>query len=484
VSRAAGWAAFTAADWERAAEEFAAAARADAADAEARDGLGQALWWLGRSAEGIEHGRASYKLHQDCSHARGCAAVAVSLAAEQRIAGGEAAASGWLGLARTDLAGVPECGLHGHVAVQEAARASDPAVAAARARAALEIARRTRDREVELMADARLGLALVSQGAVAEGLALVDAALAALAAGEPAHPLAASEACSAAMLACTRLADPASAAIRAVAVLEIGERRNLTRLLGWCRAQLAAVLVATGDWARAEAELTRALAPGAASARQLGLARLGALRLRQGRRADARELLEACRDPAGLETLAELRLHDGEPAVARALLERRRVAAAADPVARAELLPLRLELALADEDAGGALAVVGELELTAKRLAREDLLARARLGAGRIAARAGRGRAARAELEDAAALFARLRMPFEEGRARVELARLDAGAASGDAVREATAARQLFERLGAGAAAEDAEGLLRELGGTGATAPGGGRAGDAAAKQA
>ena len=73
-------------------------------------------------------------------------------------------------------------------------------------------------------------------------------------------------------------------------------------------------------------------------------------------------------------------------------------------------------------------------------------------------------------LEDAAARFAALRFPLEEGRARLALARVQADGGSPLALTSARAARDALERLGARRDADEAAALLRELGVAGRTA--------------
>ena len=82
---------------------------------------------------------------------------------------------------------------------------------------------------------------------------------------------------------------------------------------------------------------------------------------------------------------------------------------------------------------------------------------------------------AEAALEDAVAGFAALGFPFDEARARLELARVQAAGGSPFAAGNARAACAAFERLGARAHADRAAALLRELGASGRSAPRGER---------
>src|SRR3954470_15660349 len=95
---------FAQADWAAARDAFAARLDAAPDDAEALDGLGQSLWWLGERDAGIERRReasASYRRRGDARRAGG---LAVYLAGEHRIDGRDAEAAGWLARGRRLLA--------------------------------------------------------------------------------------------------------------------------------------------------------------------------------------------------------------------------------------------------------------------------------------------------------------------------------------------------------------------------------------------
>ena len=159
-----------------------------------------------------------------------------------------------------------------------------------------------------------------------------------------------------------------------------------------------------------------------------------------------------------------LNLERGDVDFAAALLQR-----GAD-VDEGELLALRGAVAIASGDPEAAGAVAQDLDAAGRRLGREDLVAEASLLAGRAAAARGDAPAALGAFEDAVARFAELRFPLEEGRARLALARVQAGAGSPLALSSARAARDAFERLGARRDADEAAAVLRELGVSGRSA--------------
>ena len=301
---AAAWQHFSRADWSAARDAFEAALDAGPRpDPEALDGLGQSLWWLGERDAGIERRREAYAAYRRRGDARNAGRIAIYLAGEQRIDGQDAAAAGWLARARRLLAGGGTAPELGWLAVEEAKRAADPVAAERHARAALAIAHELADPDVERMALAQLGRAVVRQGRVEDGVALLDEAMTVALGGEASDPLACGDACCTTLVVCDGLADLERAAQWCEAVVEFTERRRYTPVQSWCRGIYGGVLVRAGEWERAEAVLAEALRappgppPGGrprAPARRAGRA-AAAPGARRGGRAAAR----GARRPAG-----------------------------------------------------------------------------------------------------------------------------------------------------------------------------------------
>jgi DNA-binding CsgD family transcriptional regulator/tetratricopeptide (TPR) repeat protein len=464
-SKDVAWERFGAADWSGARDAFGAVLDESPGDPEALDGLGQALWWLGERDEGIDRRREAYARHRRLGNTRPAARLAIYLAGEHRIDGQAAAAQGWLARARRLLDGLGDVPERGWLAVEEAKRASDPLVAEAHARDAFAVAQVTQDLDLECCALAQQGSALIEQGRAEEGMALLDEAMAAALGGETSDPLATGDACCSTLVACERLSDLQRAADWCAAVVEFNDRRRFTPVQAWCRAIYGGVLIRAGDWARAEAVLEDALRHHAERRKGRGhalpLARLATLRVRQGRLDEAAQLLAGLDHvPEAADALVELHLQRGEVELARALAQR----PGAQPAMRAAV-------ALAVGDLTAARAAVAELRAGG----REEQRAAADLVAGRIAAAEGDLPGAERVLEDAAAVFADLGLPLEEGRARLALARVLVGRQSPLALGSARAARDAFERLGAQRDADEAAALLRELGAAGRSAARGSR---------
>ena len=170
-SKEAGWQHFAGADWAAARDSFAEALEADPGDPEALDGLGQALWWLGDRDAGIDRRRqayAAYRRRGDARNAGGLADVSRGRAPDRRP-GRRPRRAGWHGRGACS----PSEGTVSETAGWRSRRPSaptDPAAAERHAREALRGGAGAGDPDVECMALAQVGRALVRQGRVEEGV--------------------------------------------------------------------------------------------------------------------------------------------------------------------------------------------------------------------------------------------------------------------------------------------------------------------------
>ena len=179
--------ALAAADWEGARALFEQAAEFGET-AEVLDGLGEALQFGGEHARAIELKERAFVEYER----RGLRAEAAELARWLAFLyasayGNVAAANGWMARAESVLEGVEECAAHGWLILDRAPWTSDASEREQFAAEAIEIARRYGDRDLEFDAMALLGEAYVASGRVAEGMTVLDQAMAAVAAGEVAR---------------------------------------------------------------------------------------------------------------------------------------------------------------------------------------------------------------------------------------------------------------------------------------------------------
>ena len=131
------------------------------------------------------------------------------------------------------------------------------------------------------------------------------------------------------------------------------KKRQITVLFGACRTIHADVLLATGRWSEAELALDDALEAhrrGYPAMATPAMSTLALLRIRQGRLAEAEQLLAGREEePMALLAQAELRLAEAEPITAVALLERALTAVQDDVMTEARLLGPLVDALLAGE---------------------------------------------------------------------------------------------------------------------------------------
>lgn len=151
------------------------------ASAEVLDGLSQAVQYQGDYARAIElRGRAFTAYLRDDKPVE-AAEVARWLAfLHASVHGNMPAANRWMARASRLLEGVEECPAHGWLTLDRAPWTDDASERERLALAALEIARRFRDSELEFSALALLGHAYVASGRLAEGMTLLDETMAAV----------------------------------------------------------------------------------------------------------------------------------------------------------------------------------------------------------------------------------------------------------------------------------------------------------------
>ncbi len=463
----AGWAALDAAQWDAAKTAFAAALEEEETP-DARDGLGQALWFLGDVEDGIAARERSFEAFVHDGRGNEAARVAVWVSHQHMVRGRASAARGWLARAERALEGAEPCEGHGWIAVERARHAESAQERIDHARRAMEIARAAGAADLEVFALSLLGRAEVSAGHREEGMRLLEEAMAAAAAGRVRNVHTLGEAYCNLIIACANAGEWELAAEWCELVGDFARDRGVTPLFGACRTVHADVLVATGRWNEAEAALENALDAHARHTPAMGaptVATMAELRVRQGRLAEAEQLLAGREEhPSSLRALALLHIAEGRPQDAAALLERGLVAAEGDPMRVTQLLAPLVDARLACGERE-------EAELAARMLA--DLAgssgirvveARADLAAARMALAAGEAADAAEAARRALAAFGQLAMPLDAGEARLELARSLIASAPDLARDEARSALEAFRELGASRAMDSASAVLRELG--------------------
>jgi ATP/maltotriose-dependent transcriptional regulator MalT len=455
------------AQWAAAHDAFEAAlAKSDTPDA--HDGLGLALWFLGRIEEGVAARERAFDRFVRDDRCDEAARTAAWVSHQYLLAGRASAARGWLSRAERALEDT-RCEGYGWVIVERARHAASLEECAEHARRAMEIARETGAADLEVFALSVLGQAEVRAGRIVEGMELLEEAMTAASAGRVRNVHTLAEAYCNLIAASTSAGDWERATEWCELVDEFAREHGTMPLLGACRTIHADVLVARGRWPEAERALQSALETHARYIPELGaptVAAMAELRIRQGRLREAEQLLAGREEhPSSLRALAQLRIADGQPDVAAALLERGLSAVDGDAVGTTQLLAPLVDARLASGDAARAADAAGRLAEVALQSGIRLSGARAELAAARVHLAAGRAAEAREPARRALAGFSRLAMPLDVGEARLELARALAAEQPALAREEARAAYDAFRELGASRAMDAAAEVLRGLGG-------------------
>ncbi|MBD0348884.1 MAG: LuxR family transcriptional regulator [Thermoleophilia bacterium] len=356
----------------------------------------------------------------------------------------------------------PAHGLHAWTHAQLALIQRDIAAALEHSTSMAEIGQRVGDRDIALLGRATQARALVQLGRVEEAMAAIDEAMAAAVSGSL-RPRTACHIYCQTLTVCGELGDYRRAGEWTVAAQRCCVRESIVPASGDCRIHRAGVLRWRGAWTEAEADARRGCDEIGGNVIHLGLAHyeIGEIRLRRGDLEAAEEAFkrahELGRPP--YPGLALLRLAEGRIDAATALIEE---ALGAEPVEllRAALLPSRVEIALAAGDREAAHAAADELVAIAGRFDTPALQAAAACsrGANQLA---DRDPQAAASLRRGAQLWQEIGVPYEAAVARrmlgqAHLVRED----TESAVLELSAARRVFERLGA---ARDVRGTTEQL---------------------
>ncbi len=441
---------------------------------DALEGLSWAAWWVEDVATCLDARERAYRLSRREGDMRRAAMLALWVGDDYLILRGERAiANGWFQRAARILERLDTCPEHGwldsllgYVAIVD----DDPTKAKVLALRARELGRELEVVSLEMFALAVEGLALVNEGEVVDGMRCLDEATAAALAGEFEEIVPAGWTFCFLLNACERVRDYERAAEWCRKVEEFSRRIRTNFVTLACRAHYGAVLTWHGRWVEAEQSLTEAtgrLGLERPSWSGLAIVRLADLRRRQGRLAEAEDLLEQRPgNPLAPVVMAELALDRGDASAAVDLLGPvlRRVPVE-NRTLRAAPLEVMVRARVAIGDAEAAASHVVELRSIAAALGTRPLRASLSLSEGLVAAAAGDGDTAGERLEDAVELFAASGASFELARARLELARVLTSLSRKDAAaREATLALDLLDEIGASAESARARELLASTG--------------------
>jgi ATP/maltotriose-dependent transcriptional regulator MalT len=421
--------------------------------------LAVASYLIGREDDFVQAAQRAHHAQLECGDARAAARTAFWIGFHLAGRGDIAQATGWFGRTARLLEPLdPECADRAYLhlpAAHQQLLTGDPDAAANTAARAVAAGQRAGDGDLLALGLMVQGRALVKQGRVEAGLALLDEAMVAVATGELAPQVTGLLYCSV-IGACRDVWAVRRLREWTAALADWCARQpDMVAYEGECRVYRAEILQLRGEWRDAAEESRRALerlatarTPGAAG---LACYQQGELHRLRGELAAAEESYRAAsrygREPQ--PGLALLRQAQGDRQAAAASI-RRAVAETRDRLQRARLLPALIDIMLECGATAEAAAACEELSDIAQACASGHLatiVARAR---GAIELANGNPLAALPLLRGAWRDWQDLDAPYDAARTRVLIGR--ACAALGDveaASLELDAARSEFERLGA-----------------------------------
>jgi DNA-binding CsgD family transcriptional regulator len=377
------------------------------------------------------------------------------------FARGEAGrATGWLGRAqRLVEKDGRDCVEQGYLLLpiaQRALGAGDAGQAHDVAAQAALVGERFGDDDLVAFARNLQGRALLRQGRLERGLALVDEAMVAVTSDEL-SPLVTGLIYCSAIASCQRVYALDRAREWTLALATWCEAQpQLVLFTGNCLVHRAEILQIGGSWPEAIAEARRAgeqCLRGAFDAEAAGRAWYQQAEIHRLRgEFGAAETAYREASQVGVEPqpgLALLRLAQGQAQAAAGAI-RRVVAATNERLQRTRLLPALVEILLAVRDLEGARSGARELEATASALHTDVLSAIAWHAAGAVQLAEGNPGAALEPARQSFAVWQQIGAPYLAARLRVLLARACLALEDVDGARlELDAARAVFERLGA-----------------------------------
>jgi LuxR family maltose regulon positive regulatory protein len=458
----------------REARAFFEQAVAERPTAEAYEGLGWASRWLEDMPAVFPAWEEAYRRYRDRQDLAGAGRMAIWLAFDYRaVRGDQAVANGWLERSRSLLDGLEPHTEHGWLNWHRgylALTQRDVGFAKTMGAETASLGAKLGDCDIEMLGRSLEGYTLVLEGSVAEGMRRLDEAAVAATSGEMRNPSAMAIVCCLLVHGCERVRDYERAAQWCEVAAKVCERWANRHMFSYCRTQYVGVLVWHGRWREAQEELsalTRDLAAmGSKGYVAEALIRLGELRRRQGRFAEAEELLaRAEAHPSALQAQAALALAKGD--LAGAIDACKRLLRRIPETDRAERFPayeLLLRAALAASDLVSAAGALDELRAIADDVGTDAFRAGAGWAEGLLAFSEGAHERARMHFEDALDLFGRSGASWEAAQVRLDLAETLGALGREDAAAEqACAAHARLEELGAAPDVERARALMAKL---------------------
>jgi DNA-binding CsgD family transcriptional regulator len=431
----------------------------EATAAEDLERLATAAYMLGRDDDQTAALERAHQAYLDRGEARRAVRCAFWIGMHLVLRRQVGRATGWFGRAQRLLEQEErDCVERGFLLLPQTfqlAAAGDIDAAIAVGTEAVAIGERFGDADLFALAAQDTGGLLIKHGRVDEGLRLLDEAMVAVTAGEL-SPIVNGFVYCGVIMGCRTAYEPRRAQEWTAALTRWCELQpDMVSFTGTCMVHRAELMQLHGAWPEALQEARRAgerclLATNEAMAAE-AVYREGEVHRLRGEHAAAEQAYRTARR-GGREPqpgLALLRLAQGRPDAASAAI-RRVLAEAAEPSARAGLLPACVEIMLAVGDAEAAHDAARELQDIGERWPSDMLDAMVAHARGAVALAAGDARDALIALRQAELRWRAVDAPYEAARVGVLLSRACAALGDDDAAAlELEAAHEVFARLGA-----------------------------------
>ena len=411
----------------------------------------------------------AYRAFVDADEQLGAVRVATRLVLANESAGNYGAARGWDQRGWRLLEQLGPCVERGyHALAWVACDVHDPQELMRRTEQALSIAREFKDPQLELRAQAEMGLALVSLGRVDDGFALMDEVMVGISAGELPDPQTRGVTFCALLSGCERSGDRGRAELWGRAVEEDPQVEQMGMAVTHCEIVHGWVDAMRGEWEGADARLSRAVAAeqSAAMHQASSAGKLAELRIQQGRYDEAADLLRDVQDEfEAAPAVASLNIALGDYQKAAGVLRSYTRGLGADCLRLAPALSQLVDLELRRSDQPAATRAARRLQQLAEGdCGSSEVRALAHMASARLAGVRGAHEEAIDGLEAALTLIVNRERPLLMAQIRLELARAlhEAGETGSGAV-EGEAALATFEKLGVVQDADAAKKLLALL---------------------